>query len=121
MNFPVKLAVTFAGVAVLSAWLGCERAASIGARKQRKATITAEPNPIPAGPGAGKTRIVCDLGDEPVGEVYLSVNGGEEKRIFRVQNARDFGSVHPGLIYEFRLYRGTNHQEVLGSVAVTKK
>ena len=44
-------------------------------------TITANPNPVPAGTAKfGTTTISWDTGNGSLGEVYVSVNGGPEKR-----------------------------------------
>lgn len=85
-----------------------------------KPKITASPNPVPAGQGPGTTRISAEVGDEPLSEVYVSINGGEEQRIFRVEKSRELGWINSGAVYEFRLYRGTNRAELLDSVKVTK-
>src|SRR5437773_3495579 len=83
--------------------IGCHRSGtSQRAKVERKPSITAEPNPVPPGPDPGSTRLTCDLGDDLVGEVYVSINGGEDKRIFGIQNARELPWINAGATYEFR-------------------
>jgi hypothetical protein len=88
-----------------------------------KPTITANPNPVPAGDEKfGTTTISWDTGDGTVGEVYVSVNGGEEKRF---SGAQAKGSQEASWIgykseYEFRLYAGKEHATKLATVRVTR-
>lgn len=91
------------------------------AAETRSPKITASPNPVPSGPNPGTVKVTCDLGEETMGEVYVSINGEEEKRVFTVQTGRQLPWINSGGTYEFRLYRGTNHSEILSSVKVTKE
>src|SRR3989442_1500207 len=71
-----------AGMAiVLLLFAGCGRSGSPSNRNGKpKATIAADPNPVPAGSDAqGTTIISWDTGDGSMGEVYVLVNRGEEK------------------------------------------
>jgi ABC-type transport system substrate-binding protein len=89
--------------------------------KQSAARIVAEPNPVPAGEGAGRTTVSWDTGDGSVGEVWLAVDGGEEKLFGKhSKNSQDVPWISAGPTYEFRLYKGTDRQELLGSVKVTR-
>jgi hypothetical protein len=88
---------------------------------QSAATIQAQPNPVPAGDGLGTTTIVWKTGDGSQGQVYVSEDGGEDKLF----DAGTDGSTQAPWIraastYEFRLYAGTNHKTLLGSVKVTR-
>jgi hypothetical protein len=112
---------------------GCRRSTEVApstqmggspaAQAQRSPTIKADPNPVPAGPEKlGKTTISWDTGDGKPGQVYLSVNGGAEKRF---TGARARGSQEAPWIgakgeYEFRLYAGKEHTNQLASVRVTQ-
>jgi len=83
--------------------------------------ITAHPNPVPAGKGAGVTTIEWDTGSDEAGEVYVAVDGGEEKLF--AEHAR--GSVaadwiQDGQGYEFRLYATPDRAKLLGSVKVAR-
>jgi hypothetical protein len=86
-------------------------------------TIVASPNPVPAGSSKfGTTTISWDTGNGSVGEVYVSVNGGSEKRfsgalVKGTQNADWIGKGE----YEFRLYAGKEHKTLLASVKVTRE
>jgi hypothetical protein len=84
--------------------------------------ITASPNPVPAGPGQGSTTISW-TGDGSMREVYCSINGGEEQRNWGQPGktgSYDVNWINAGATYEFRLYRGTEHKELLGTVKVIR-
>jgi hypothetical protein len=86
-------------------------------------SITADPNPV-AATGAekkGKTTISWDTGDGSVGQVYFSVNNGEEKLWLdnRAKGSQEAPWIKKGAVYEFRLYAGRNREKVLASVQVT--
>lgn len=89
-----------------------------------KPSIAASPNPVPASAEKfGKTMITWDTGDGTPGEVYVSTNGGEEKRF---SGALAKGSQEAAWIgskgeYEFRLYAGKDHTTMLTSVKVRRK
>jgi tRNA (mo5U34)-methyltransferase len=82
--------------------------------------LTASPNPVPAGEGAGKTTISWDTGDKGDGKVYVSTDGGEES-LFSAgqQGSRVANWIREGSSYEFRLYN-SNHAKLLDKVVVTK-
>jgi len=93
-----------------------------GGTPKRKPSISANPNPVPAGEEKlGKTTISWDTGDGTPGEVYLSTNRGEEKRF---SGAVAKGSQEAAWIgkgeYEFKLYAGKGHATLLASVKVTR-
>ncbi len=84
------------------------------------ATITASPNPVPAGQQAGTTTVTWNTGDGSAAEVYVSPGGGPEA----VFAAGPSGSVAApwiaaGITYEFRLYAGTEHTKMLAKTQVT--
>lgn len=83
-------------------------------------TLTACPNPVPPGDGLGRTTISWDTGDESVGKVYVSTNGGEES----LMAASGRGSaaanwICNGSSYEFRLYN-LDRTKLLAKVVVTR-
>jgi len=85
-------------------------------------SITATPNPVPAGEGKfGTTTVTWDTGDGSIGEVYVSVNGAAEKLF---AGNRSKGSLEAAWIgkgdHEFRLYAGKEHKTLLASVRVTR-
>lgn len=101
--------------------IGC-RPASKQEPTPAPSPISASPNPIPAGPGQGLTTISW-TGDAPWHEVYCSTNGGEEKRVWGPAGKTgsfEANYINAGAVYEFRLYRGKEHKELLGSVKVTR-
>jgi FkbM family methyltransferase len=92
-----------------------ERAASGGP------FIWAAPNPVPGGNGAGTTVVHWDSGEQD-GEVWISVNGDEEKLFFRsARGSRSAPWINEWGNYEFRLYADQDHQELLDSVTVTRR
>lgn len=108
---------------VILLFTGCNRSDSTSsADGTRRATITAKPNPVPAGRSRGTTTITWDTDDGSPGEVYVSANDGKEQLFSRHAKAsREANWIDAGRVYEFRLYRGTNRQDVLASVTVRRK
>ena len=108
---------------VLLACAGCSQSKTTPPAAAVSApSITASPNPVPAGPGKfGTTTITWDTGDGSLGDVYVSVNGAPEK-LFAGQRKK--GSLEAAWIgkgdHEFRLYAGKEHKTVLASVKVTR-
>jgi len=89
--------------------------------KQLNAYISAAPNPVPPGPGAGTTWLDWNTGDGSLGEVYLSVNGGPEILFTRSnQSVRDIPWISAGATYEFRLYQSPDRKNLLATVKVTR-
>jgi hypothetical protein len=85
------------------------------------ASITADPNPVPAGDGPGKTTVNWQTTDGTIGEVYVSKDGAAETLFAR--GARGPAPA-PWIVidstYEFRLYSGTDHKTVLARTIVTR-
>jgi hypothetical protein len=84
------------------------------------ATLTADPNPIPAeAPGTTTLSWNTGAGD---GQVYL-VSGDGKETLFaqNTKGAKIVDFFHPGDSGEFRLYAGTGHSQLLASVKVTRK
>ena len=89
--------------------------------KQLHAYISAAPNPVPPGPGAGTTWLDWNTGDGSLGEVYLSGNGGPEILFTRSnQSVRDIPWISAGSTYEFRLYQAPDRKNLLATVKVTR-
>lgn len=91
---------------------------------QGSPTIAADPNPVPLGtsPGPGKTTVRWTTGDNSLGNVKLSIDGGEEKEfaMSRREGAQEAAWIHKGKTYEFRLYSKTTPSKLLASVKVTR-
>jgi FkbM family methyltransferase len=84
--------------------------------------VWAAPNPVPGGVGAGTTVVHWDTGDGSIGEVYVSVNGDEERLFFRnARGSRSAPWINAWGTYEFRLYGEGDPAELLGSVTVTRR
>ncbi len=83
------------------------------------AQITATPNPVKAGQGAGTAKITWRTGDNTMGQVYVSENGGLEKLF---ASGADGSSEAPwignGSIYLFRLYSTGESRRLLATVEV---
>ena len=89
--------------------------------KKRPPSFTANPNPVPAGEGPGKTTVSWDTVDGSIGRIYVSVNRGQE--LLFADGRRSSASAHwieTGSKYEFRLYNW-DHTELLANVTVTRK
>src|SRR4051794_23933483 len=110
--------------------VGCKRAAppqqggqdTTGKQQQSAASITANPNPVPPGEEKfGKTTVSWDTGDGTPGEVYVSTNGGEEKRFSgaKAKGTQEAAWIGKGQ-YDFRLYAGKEHKTVLAAVTVKR-
>jgi hypothetical protein len=85
------------------------------------AELTGTPNPVPAGPGAGTTRIEWNTGDDSEGRVYLRV-GDEPEQLFSrgARGSQEATFITVGPTYEFRLYSGTDRGKLLASLEVTR-
>src|SRR5207244_12033239 len=107
--------------------LPTEAGASVGSSRESPpatangASITATPNPVPAGTGLGSTMINWTTGDGSVGDVYFSMNGGSSQ-LWAVapsgsQRAPWLGD---GSMYEFRLCAHKHKSRVLATVRVQR-
>ncbi len=85
------------------------------------ATISATPNPAPAGGDMGTTTISWTTGDGSEGQVYVSENGQAEQLFASKtpQGSADAPWIQAGRSYEFRLYDAA-HTKLLGKVVVTR-
>jgi len=85
-------------------------------------SITASPNPVPAGTGKGTSKITWTTGNGKLGQVYVSGDGKPEK-LFATgsDGSQDAPWIRAGVTHEFRLYAGQEHKEVLASVSVTQR
>jgi hypothetical protein len=85
-------------------------------------SLTAVPNPVPAGSGKfGTTTITWDTGTGAPGDVYVSDNGGAEKpfQLKRARGSKEVTWIGNG-VYVFRLYGGQDRKQVLAEVQVTR-
>jgi hypothetical protein len=81
------------------------------------ASISASPNPVPAGEGPGQTTISWKSVE---GKVYVSTNGREE--LLFADSPRGSQQAHwieAGFTHEFRLYNA-DHRQLLAKVTVTR-
>ena len=83
-------------------------------------TLTASPNPVTTGEGPGTTTITWNTGDGTTGQVYVSEDGAPETLF----TAGPTGSapapwIQAGKTFEFRLYAGTEHANVIAKTQVT--
>jgi hypothetical protein len=137
MNFSSTLSVRRApsvlagGCLVLAVFLagGCKRSpegagpsGSEGQAQPKGPTITANPNPVPAGDGKGSTTITWDTGDGSLGQVRFSINNGPEKVWFskRPRGVQPASWINKGATYEFRLYSEQN-DNLLATVKVVRE
>jgi hypothetical protein len=80
-------------------------------------SLSASPNPVPAGEGPGQTTISWNSVD---GKVYVSTNGREEVLFADSPRGSEQANwIDVGSSYEFRLYN-SDHSKLLEKVIVTK-
>jgi hypothetical protein len=83
-------------------------------------SLSASPNPVPAGKGVGKTMISWRTADRAPGKVYVSKNGGEESLLaVGSESSASADWIANGSSYEFRLYT-SDHVKLLARVVVTR-
>lgn len=85
-----------------------------------KATLTASPNPVPAGPGLGRVTVHWTSG-RPTSAIYVSTNGGAEKLFAEgSQGTATAGWIQAGTTYQFIMYGDKERGERLGLISVTR-
>src|SRR5215510_4950245 len=88
-------------------------------QSQAAASILADPNPVPTGPGLGTTTITWKTGDGSQAQVYVSQDGGTENLFDAgTGGSKEAPWIQTGSIYVFGLYAGSDHRTQLGSVKV---
>ena len=80
--------------------------------------LRADPNPVLQTGANGKTTISWQTGSDQTGEVYLVEEKGERLFARGPFGSSDAPWIAPGST-RFRLYRGTEHKEVLAELTVT--
>jgi hypothetical protein len=105
---------------LVSVLAGCGSPETTSAARTGPPTITANPNPVPAGPEKGTTNITWTTGNGSVGQVYVS--DGKREKLFATgsEGSKEAPWIQAGITHEFTLYAGKEHKEVLGSVTVTR-
>ena len=91
-------------------------------KAQTASYINAIPNPVPAGTGAGTTRITWKTGDNSVGQVRVADPAQEgPEGLFAVgtEGSQDAPWISPGSTCEFRLYTQSEPRKLLAKVTVT--
>jgi hypothetical protein len=89
--------------------------------RTRTATIAAEPNPIPSGPGLGRTKIYWATLAGENGEVYVSQDAGPEHLFARAPaGSAEVKWIAAGSRYEFRLYTANGARRLVAKVIVTR-
>jgi hypothetical protein len=87
------------------------------------ATLTANPNPVPAGQDRfGTSTVTWNTGDGTPGQVYVAEDDKPEKLFAGPlsEGSLDASWIGPGSTYEFRLYAGREHKNLLASVKVVR-
>lgn len=84
--------------------------------------ITANPNPVPAGPGNGTTTVVWRTVDIPAQEVHVFVVGADGKEnLFATMPEGSQAAPWISAVHEFRLYSGSGAgRKLLDKVVVTR-
>lgn len=87
--------------------------------KQPRPTLTAEPNPVPAGARPGATMVSWNTGDGAEGRVRVSKDNAPERDFASgSQGAQIAEEIAAGSTYEFRLYDQSRQRPVLASITV---
>jgi hypothetical protein len=85
-----------------------------------ESTLTAFPNPVPAGDGVGKTMISWTAATVIAGKIYVSIDNRQELLFASAQQGSAAANwIRTGSTYEFRLY-DSNHIRLLDKVVVTR-
>jgi hypothetical protein len=81
----------------------------------------ATPNPIPAGNRFGRTTVRWSTGDDSVGQVYVSEDGGPEGLFAQgAHGSQVAGWISDEPVYTFRLYSGAEPRRLLKAITVTR-
>jgi hypothetical protein len=122
LNTVFRCGVVFALSAVL---VGCSKvksdriAQSSSTESATGARITASPNPVVIRSGLGKTTVGWKTGDGNPGQIYVSRDGGPETLVTQgAEGSDELNWIEFGPEYEFRLYAGLEHRQLLASVTV---
>ena len=81
--------------------------------------ISAGPNPVPAGSGAGTTTIKWTTGDGTTGKIFVSADGAQETEFAEGPDGSHDAPIQAGVTYEFRLYN-SDHTKQLAKITVTR-
>jgi len=89
--------------------------------EKRPPSLSASPNPVPAGEGPGETTVSWDTANGSIGKVFVSIN--EDQEVLFADGRRGSAPAHwveTGSNYEFRLYN-PDHTELLTKIVVTRR
>ena len=114
------VAIKFISCATILLITVLSAATSLG-QNDSQAIIKADPNPVPFTAGKGTTTITWGTKGGEMYQVYLSVDGGAEKLFATgTSGSQEAPWITPDATYQFRLYAGTEHSQLLGAVTVTQ-
>jgi hypothetical protein len=86
------------------------------------ARIEAVPNPVPLGPGLGKTTIRWNTGDGSSGDIWVAEPDQPESPFEGgPSGSKEAPWIQAGHTYVFRLYAGKEHRTILASVKVSRR
>lgn len=85
------------------------------------ASLSASPNPVPAGAVPGTTTLTWSTSGRPTAALYVSTNGGPEVLFAEgSQSSSEANWIATGNSYEFRLYTGTDRNQLLARLTVVR-
>jgi hypothetical protein len=85
-----------------------------------QATLSASPNPVPAGAGLGTVTLQWKTG-RPTAAIYVSIDGGEEALFAEGSEGTSSAAwIQTGATYDFKMYSDTARKESLGHVSVRR-
>lgn len=99
-----------------------ERSSGQAGRIAPIAKVSADPNPVPAGPGLGTTTISWTTGTELLAEVYVSRDDEPEALFARgIVGKQDASWIAAGSTYRFRLVGVGDAEDELAEVTVSRE
>ncbi len=113
------MAIALAGCSNADSGAAARISSSHTTTNSTEASITASPNPVRVESGLGKTTIAWKTGDGATGQIYVSRDGGAEQLVTQGADGSDeINWIEAGAVYEFRLYAGLGHTQLMASTTV---
>jgi len=115
----LALTITFAGCSKVHSGADTRTSPNHTTNGSAEARITASPDRIAIKSGLGKTTIAWNTGDSATAQIYVSRDGGMEQLVTQgAEGSFEVNWVEPGAVYEFRVYAGLAHTQLLASTTV---
>jgi len=93
-----------------------------GGPAESEVVLKADPNPVPNGLGPGKTTITWSTRDKAFNQIFVWVEGNPEKLFVQGgPGSQDVDWIWPNTLYEFRMYAGKEHKQLLAVLRVRQE